>query len=70
LSGKLTEEDNQDEDEKDEKPVHDQVEGIILILFEKLFESFHVLSCSSTAKVRNLRQRQKERPGSFSQKSF
>ena len=53
LSFRLAEEKEEDENKEEEEPVHNQVEGIILILFEKIFESFHGLPCCIVAKVRN-----------------
>ncbi len=66
--GALAEENNEDEDEEKEEPIHDQVEGIIFILFKKVFESFHAISCSIPAKVRNSGRRQTEQRGTFPQK--
>ena len=53
LSFRLAEEEEEDENKEEEEPVHDQVERVVLIFFEKIFESFHGLPCCIVAKVRN-----------------
>jgi hypothetical protein len=52
---KLTEEDKKEKYKQEEKPIHNQVEGVILILIKCFYESFHGMDCCVNAKVRKIR---------------
>ena len=53
----LTEEDKKGKYKQEEKSIHHQIQGVILILIKYFYESFHGAGCCIYAKVKKIRQK-------------